>query len=345
MISVLVLLLAADLSEIRPRMQQFVDTGSVAGVVTLVQKDGRRLHLEAAGWQDVEKKIPMKTDTIFEIMSMTKPVTGVAIAILAEEGKLSFQDPVVKYLPEFAGRKETIRDLMTHTSGMPEYGPPATKDLYRKFNWTLEQAVLLFSQQPPIAEPQKVWQYSNPGIATLGRIVEVISGIPYERFCEERILRPLGMNDTHFYIPDNKKSRVAMVYMWSKDGKSQPAGPAVYRAGSRYPMPEGGLYSTAEDYAKFLEAMRNGGTPVLSGNTVNLMIQNHTASIPKAPSWGLSWAVDSSKEGFGHGGAFGTQAWAERKTGIVRILMLQKFGVPTEDIRNAFTNIVNDSLH
>ncbi len=345
MIPVLVLLLAADLSEIRPRMQQFVDTGSVAGVVTLVQKDGRRLHLEATGWQDVEKKIPMKTDTIFEIMSMTKPVTGVAIAILAEEGKLSFQDPVVKYLPEFAGRKETIRDLMTHTSGMPEYGPPATKDLYGKFNWTLEQAVLLFSQQPPISEPQKVWQYSNPGIATLGRIVEVISGVPYERFCEERIFRPLGMKDTHFYIPDSKKSRVAMVYMWSKDGKSQPAGPAVYRAGSKYPMPEGGLYSTAEDYAKFLEAMRKGGAPVLSGNTVDVMIQNHTASIPKAPSWGLSWAVDSSKEGFGHGGAFGTQAWAERKTGIVRILMVQKFGAPTEDIRNAFTNIVNASLH
>lgn len=345
MIPALVLLLAVDLGDIKPRMQEFVDQHSVSGVVTLVQKDGKRLHLEATGWQDSEKKIPMKTDTIFEIMSMTKPVTGVAIAMLVEEGKLSFADPVVKHLPEFAERKETIRDLLTHTSGMPEYGPAATKDLYGKFNWTLEQAALLFSQQPSLTEPQKAWQYSNPGIATLGRIVEVVSGTSYEKFCEERIFRPLGMNDSHFYIPESKRSRVAMVYMWSKDGKSQPAGDAIYRAGSKYPMPEGGLYSTAEDYAKFLEAMRKGGAPLLSGSTVNMMIQNHTGNIPKAPSWGLSWAVDSSKEGFGHGGAFGTHGWAERKTGTVRVLMVQKFGASAEDIRNAFTNIVNASFN
>ncbi len=344
MIPAILFLLAVDLGDIRPRMQEFVDSGSVAGVVTLVQKDGKPLHLGAVGWQDREKKIPMKPDTIFEIMSMTKPVTGVAISILAEEGKLSFLDPVVKYLPEFEGRKETIRDLMTHTSGMPEYGPPATKDLYGKFNWTLEQAVLLFSQQPPLTEPRKAWQYSNPGIATLGRIVEVVSGIPYEKFCADRIFRPLQMNDTHFYIPEEKKPRVAMVYMWSKEGQSQPVGPRIYRKGSKYPMPEGGLYSTAEDYAKFLEVMRTGGAPLVSRETVNIMIQNYTADIPNAPSWGLTWAVDPPKEGFGHGGAFGTQGWAERKTGIVRALMVQKFGASAEDIRNAFTNIVNASI-
>lgn len=342
----LLLFVAAELSDIPPRMQAFVDQGDVAGIVTLVLKDGKRQHLEAVGWQDKEQRIPMSPGTIFEIMSMTKPVTAVAIAILAEEGRLSLKDPVAHHLREFAGRPETIRDLLTHTSGMPEYGPAATKDIYLRQDWTLKDAVLLYSQQPSLFPPATKWQYSNTGMATLGRIVEVISGQPYEEFVTRRILKPLGMNDTFIFPPQERYPRIAMVYTVTKENpKLQPAGPLIYRKDGVYSMPEGGLYSTAEDYAKFLECIRLGGKPILSRAMTDVMIEDHMGEVRgPAGRFGLGFAVDSAKQGFGHGGAFGTHGWSERKTGITRVFMVQKFGGSVEEIRNAFANLVNASI-
>ena len=197
------------LALISERMQSFVDKSEIAGAVTLVEHKGKVAHLSAVGFSDLKAKVPMANDTIFEIMSMTKPVTGVAIMMLVEEGRVVISDPVEKYLPEFRGqmlqvgntlrppaRKITIHDLMTHTSGMPEYGPEPLKNIYFSMDIPLEKAVLYYSQMALLFEPGTKWQYSNTGLASLGRIVEVGSGMPYEKFQDERIFKPLGMTST-----------------------------------------------------------------------------------------------------------------------------------------------------
>jgi CubicO group peptidase (beta-lactamase class C family) len=185
---------AKRLGLIPTRMRAFVDAGKTAGVVTLIQRHGQLALLDASGYQDLESKAPIKTDTIFQIMSMTKPVTCTGVMILMEEGRLALTDPVEKHLPEFRGqqmvaergesdavtlrkpsRPITILDLMTHTSGLAGPLPPGAADLLRKFDRTLAEAVSLYSQQPLQFEPGARWQYSNMGIATLGRIIEVVS--------------------------------------------------------------------------------------------------------------------------------------------------------------------------
>jgi len=270
------------IARIGPRMQSFVDRGQVAGIVTLLARHGQVAHLNAVGYQDIETKKPMRTDSIFQIMSMTKPVTGVGVMILAEEGRLGLNDAVEKYLPEFRGQKVvkshdassmtlvkpsrsiTIRDLMTHSSGMGD--PPPGLDLYTKMDRTLAEAVAIYSQQPLDFEPGTRWQYSNMGIATLGRIIEVVADQPYERFIDERIFKPLGMKDSFYFPPAEKVGRIALVHT-TENGPLTRSGPAIlggdsakYRKGARYPAPEFGLYSTASDLAAFYQMMLNGGT-------------------------------------------------------------------------------------
>lgn len=198
-------------------------------------------------------------------MSMTKPVTGVAVMMLAEEGRLALTDSVEKHLPELRGLKViserhadgsltlrkpsrliTLRDLLTHTSGLPEYRPEGGA-FYSKMNLTLAEAVLQWSQSNLLFEPGTKWQYSNPGIAALGRIVEVTSGQKYEDFLAERIFTPLGMTDSFFFPPAAKHARIADVMVGMPNAKPVGMGDRIFRKGSKYPMPEGGLYSTATD--------------------------------------------------------------------------------------------------
>ena len=218
------------LARIPARMNEFVGKGEAAGIVTLVQRHGVLASLDAVGFQDLDAKKQMRKDSIFQIASMTKPVTGVAIMMLVEEGKISLGDPVEKYLPEFRGmqtvvardaksrtlakpaRLITIRDLMTHTSGMAGDYPESLADLMEKGNRTLAEAVLVFSQQPLVFQPGTQYLYSNMGINTLGRIVELVSDQPFERFCESRIFQPLGMKDTFFIPPTDKYDRIAVIY-------------------------------------------------------------------------------------------------------------------------------------
>lgn len=335
----------AKLAEIKPRMQSFVDKGAIAGAVTLVQVKGERMHLEATGWQDIEKKQPMKPDAIFQVMSMTKPVTSVAILMLVEEGRVALNDPVSKYLPEFAPKKITLRDMLTHTSGMPEMGPEATREIYTKFHYTLREAVLLYSQLNLLFEPGAKIQYSNTAMASLGRIVESVSGMPYEKFCDERIFKPLGMKDTFFYPTPDRYSRIAQAYSVSaQNPQLTSAGDRIYRKGAKYPMPEGGMYSTAEDMAKFYQAMLDGGKPLVSKAAVQAMTMNHTGELggPRG-GFGLGWQVDR-QGGFGHAGALGTQGWVVPSKKMVRVFMIQKFGAPTSEILNAFANIATAAV-
>jgi CubicO group peptidase (beta-lactamase class C family) len=372
------------LARIKPLMQSYVDRGLVSGTVTLVMRHGALSHLEAAGWQDLEAKKPMKADTLFQIMSMTKPVTGVAILMLADEGKLRLHDPVEKHLPEFRGqwmietgddksrilkkpsRPITIRDLMTHTSGLIGNPPPGAAELLMKMDRSLAEATLLYSQTPLEFEPGSRWMYSNPGIATLGRIVEVVSGMPFEQFVESRICTPLGMTDTHIYLPREKRTRLAPVYTM-KDGKIAKAGdgilagdPMNYREGAKYSGPEYALHSTAWDLALFYQAMlqkgSSNGKRILSPMAVQVMSQVQTGDIKagwdKGTGFGLTWEVVKdpsgsltglSKGAYGHGGAFGTFGWVDPERDLVGVFLIQ-FSGDRKDIRDAFIQIANASI-
>ena len=372
----------ARLGQIGARMQSFVDQKMVAGVVTLVAHNGEVVHLNAVGQQNVEEKKAMAPDSIFQIMSMTKPVTGVAVMMLAEEGRLSVADPVERHLPEFKNlmirdasgamlkpkRVITVRDLMTHTSGM-QANPSGTlyEDAFQKMKIPLGDAVRLYAQTPLDFEPGAKWQYSNMGLATLGRLVEVASGMSYEQFVEQRIFTPLGMKDSHFYLPAAKHSRLAMIYQGGNgalarsDPKTLLAGdPAIYRRESKYPAPEFGMYSTATDLAAFYTMMLNQGLykgkRLLSKAAVETMTALHTGDLPAASSgagFGLTWEVVRDPMAmltlrgagtFGHGGAFGTYGWVDPKKRIVGVYLVQSTGGGSTYARDSFITMTNASV-
>ncbi len=361
---------AQRLAKIPERMKAFVDKGAIAGAVMLIERHGVVASLDAVGYQDLEGKKPMRTDSIFQIMSMTKPVTATGVMILMEEGRLALSDPVEKHLPEFRSqwmiesqsadgksrtlkrpsRAITIRDLLTHTSGMSGAPPEGAKEIYQRMDMPLKDAVAIFSQQPLDFEPGAKWQYSNAGIATLGRIIEVVSDQSYEKFIEERIFRPLGMKDSFFFASPERLERIAMVYK-IENGKLKRSGadilggdPAQYRRGARYPAPEFGLYSTAHDLSLFYQMMLNGGTyngkRIISKASVDVATQLHTGPIEPAGhspgmGYGLAWTVVRDAPGtlqsqsigtFGHGGAFGTQGWIDPKKDMVGVFLIQRSG-------------------
>jgi CubicO group peptidase (beta-lactamase class C family) len=305
-------------------MQRFVDEKTVAGAVTLIVHGDETVEFEAAGMADVEANHPMQKDTIFQIMSMTKPVTAIGIMMLAEAGKLALRDPVEEYLPEFHNQRVatnvgpdatrlavpdhpiTIRDLLTHTAGIQDSAPAAIHDYMQLMNVSLEEVVRQLAKEPLLFQPGTQWSYSSPGIEILGRLIEVCSGQKYEDFIAERILRPLGMKDSFFFPPADKISRIAMVY-GKENGKLVRApgsilggDPAKYRKGAVFPAPGWGLYSTAEDLLRLYRMMLNRGIyeghRYLSPFSVHLMTEAHTKDIRpvgwmRGADYGLAWEV------------------------------------------------------
>jgi CubicO group peptidase (beta-lactamase class C family) len=367
-------------------MKQFIDEGTVAGAVTLVAHGNEVIECHALGMADIEAGRPMGKDTIFQIMSMTKPVTAIGIMMLAEEGKLALRDPVEQYLPEFhdqhvatnvgpdasrLGRPDhpiTIRDLLTHTAGIPDPAPAAVHDYPQLMNVPLEEVVRQLAKQPLLFQPGTQWSYSSPGIEILGRLIEVCSGQKYEDFITSRILRPLGMKDTFFYPPADKIARIAMVYV-EKDRKlvRAPAtilggDPAKYRQGAVFPAPGWGLYSTAEDLLHLYRMMLNKGVyeghRYLSPFSVHLMTEAHTTGIHpvgwmRGADYGLAWEVVTDPLGelaghsegtYGHGGAFGTQGWIDPQNGLISILLIQRADGGTDSLRNVFLNMAEASV-
>jgi CubicO group peptidase (beta-lactamase class C family) len=312
------------LSQIPLQMQRFIDQQTVAGAVTLVAHGNDVIEFHAVGMADVEANRPMKKDTIFQIMSMTKPVTAIGIMMLAEEGKLALRDPVEQYLPEFQGLRVaanvgpdssrvsmpnhpiTIRDLLTHTAGIQDFAPAAIHDYMQLLNVPLDEVVRQLAKQPLLFQPGTQWSYSSPGIEILGRLIEVCSGEKYEDFIARRILRPLGMKDSFFFPPSDKIGRIAMVYV-KKDGKLVRApgtilggDPAKYRQGAVFPAPGWGLYSTAEDLLHLYRMMLGDGVyegkRYLSPFSVHLMTEAHTTGISpvgwmRGADYGLAWEV------------------------------------------------------
>lgn len=356
----------AGIPGLRTEFQGYVDRHQTAGTVTLVARKGTVLSLEAVGWQDVEGRIPMQPDTIFQIASMTKPVTAMGILMLEEEGKLSIEDPVEKHLPEFRGqqlvtKKEgstvtlakparpiTLKDLLTHTSGLRGGTPPGFGDLYARRNRTLAEATIAISQWPLEFEPGSKWSYCNTGIDTLGRVIEVCSGKSYEDFLDERLFRPLGMKDTFFYPAGDRRGRVATLYKKDKDGLARSENFIGDAVGGRFPLPAGGLFSTAPDMLKLYQMMLDrgvaGGRRYLSEASIAAMTRNHTgelrAGFTDGVQMGLGWQLVGRPTGvtemlspgtYGHGGAFGTQGWIDPAKGMIFILMVQRSGFPNGD--------------
>jgi CubicO group peptidase (beta-lactamase class C family) len=323
------------------QVDRFIDDKTVAGAVTLVARGDKVIEFRALGTADIEAARPMRKDTIFQIMSMTKPFTAIGIMMLAEEGKLALRDPIEQYLPEFRGQQVasnvgpdtgrwrmpdhpiTIRDLLTHTAGIQDPAPAAIHDYQQLMNVPLDEVVRQLAKTPLLFQPGTQWSYSSPGIEILGRLIEVCSGRKYEDFISDRILKPLGMKDTFFYPPADKIERIAMVYV-QKDGKlvRAPASilggdPAKYRKGAVFPAPGWGLYSTAEDLLHLYRMMlANGvyeGRRYVSPFSVHLMTEAHTTGIHpvgwmRGSDYGLAWEVvtDPLGELAGHNkGAYG----------------------------------------
>ncbi len=368
---------ADRLAKIPVRLKSFVDKGTAAGFVTLIARHGQVASIDAVGYTDMETKQPMRTDAIFQLHSMTKPVVAMAILMLAEEGLLSISDPVEKYLPEFRGqsvgevnadksitlvkpiRPVQIRDMMTHTSGMMQNPPPGIGELHGALHKTLAEVILVASQQPLLFQPGTKWSYSNMGVAALGRIIEVLSGMPFEKYLETKIFKPLGMNDTFIYPPKEKFNRMPTAYIL-KDGKtlkytSDPLGEGAmkFRENAKYPLPEGGLYSTVSDLFPLYQLMLNRGeyqgVRLLSKASVDLITTNHTADLKTSGpgyGWGLGVSVVKDAAGesqlmsigtYGHGGRFGTYYFIDPKRDMIGIFMIHREG--GSDEKNAFVEM------
>uniref|UniRef100_Q01X08 Beta-lactamase n=1 Tax=Solibacter usitatus (strain Ellin6076) TaxID=234267 RepID=Q01X08_SOLUE len=353
---------------IAPRMQQFVDKGEASGIVTLIATRDRILHIGAVGKNDMSGARKLRTDDIFWIASMSKPLTAVCIAILADDGKLSFDDTLAKHLPEFAGimvnqngrsvqpsRPITLRDVLTHTSGLGEM-------TNREPHLTLAQTSRNLSQQALSFQPGSRWSYSTAGIDVLGRVVEVAGGMPFDQFLQKRVLDPLGMKDTSFWVAPEKQSRLAHSYRWNAHAGrlAETTIPYLYNTPvkdrARPPLGGAGLFSTAGDIARFYQMMLGGGAlngkRILKPATVVEMTRKQTGDLTARPGmpWGLGFCVveDPSKipgnnalspGSFGHGGAFSTQSWADPTRNLIWVLMFQRDGKgnpDNSDVRIAF---------
>jgi CubicO group peptidase (beta-lactamase class C family) len=291
----------------------------------------------------------MRTNSIFDVRSVTKVVTAIGVMILVEEGKLSLNDPVAKYLPDFKTTHSiTIHHLLTHTSGLPFSRPAEIEDITIKRDRTLADVVALLAKQEPEYAPGTQFRYASSGFAILGRIIEVVAGKSYEQFIKERVFDPLGMRDSFFFIPAEKRERMASVYR-RQEGKLEKWNELEeYTKGAKYSAPEFGMYSTAEDLGSLCQMMLNEGTfrgrRILSRLSVVAMTSNHTLNIRSAITQGpvhqgLGWGLSgdplndfplTTPGSYGHNGAFGSIIWIDPQEGLIRIFLQHLFGSGNE---------------
>jgi len=361
-------------------LQEQVDRHEIAGAVTMVVSKDRVLHLETTGLADVAAHKPMQADTVFWIASMTKPITATAVLMLQDEGKLDVHDPVAKYLPEFANLKTpsgqpanlTLIQILTHTSGLGEAGGPAAREAK-----TLADLVPLWLAAPMQFEPGSRWSYCQSGINAAGRIVEVVSGMSFDTFLQKRLFQPLGMTSTTFYPGASERARQVTAYAKNATTGSLEAVPPRPEFGprDRPPQGNGGLYSTAEDYGRFCQMLLGGGrfqgvrylseasmkllsTPQTPETLPTGFFQNDTygrrglnygwalgTCVLKAPHDGVPAMLSPGT--FGHGGAWGTQAWVDPVKGVAYVLMVQRSNFPNSDaseVRRVFQQAATRAL-
>ncbi len=349
-------------------MQKMIEKNEVAGAVTVVATKNEIIHMETHGYADVAAKKPLTPDTLFWIASMTKPVTATAVLMLQDEGKLKVTDPVAKYIPEFADLKTpsgkpanlTITQILTHTSGLGE--AVGREALTAK---TLADLVPLWLRAPMQYEPGSQWRYTQSGINAAARIVEVVSGKTFDVFLKERLFEPLKMKNTTFYPTDEQRFNLVTAYAKNKEtGMLEPGAPrADFGPRDKPPQGNGGLYSTARDYTRFCQMLLSGGQfegrKYLSAEAMKLLSTPQTGELPtgffqgggfgKNYGWGLGTCIlKTPHEGvasmlspgtFGHGGAWGTQAWIDPVKGVAYVMMVQRSNFPNSDgseVRGAF---------
>jgi CubicO group peptidase (beta-lactamase class C family) len=383
------------LARVDALLDGYVNDGRIAGIVALVLRDGKPAYQKVVGWADKEANRRMALDTEFRIASQTKALTSAAILMLMEEGRLSLNDQAGKYIPSFAKttvasrenmssglailparRPINLKDLLTHTSGYSYGTNPDIASQYEAkglgpaagWGWYFAdkdepicESMERLGTLPAVSQPgdQYVYGYNTD---ILGCIVEKASGMSLADYLKSRIFEPLGMKDTHFFVPPEQRDRLATVYGSDADGKAvrQPEGAkgqGHYVDGPRKSYSGGaGLVSTARDYATFLEALRNGGAlgkvRIMSPHAVKLMTTNQVGTIRGANSTGFGFGFEThdrygpgmeSVGSFGWGGAYGTYYRVDPEERLVTVLMIQMLPNGT-DIRDKFTTSIYQAL-
>ncbi len=385
----------ARLTRLDRVLTDYVDRGKQAGIIALLVRNGQVVYHKAIGQNGNPAKTPLRRDAIMRIASQTKAITSVAVMMLFEEGRFLLDEPISTYIPAFknpvvldtysekdttyttkpAKSEITIRQLLTHTSGL-SYAGIGSKEgvaIYAKAGIpsgigtpmnSLSVTIPALARLPLMHNPGEKWTYSL-STDVLGYLVEVVSGQPLDQFFRTRIFAPLGMNDTFFYLPTDKANRLATLYTEVPDTKAVVPMPAQGGISADYPLRPGtyysggaGLSSTALDYAIFLQMLLNGGeyggTRLLAPATVRLMTQNQVGALGVGDNkFGLGFGITTEKSAaklpvsvgtFDWGGFFGTNYWADPQTGVIGILMTQKVPNSAGDLNDKFRVLVYQAL-
>jgi CubicO group peptidase (beta-lactamase class C family) len=380
------------LERIDKMIQQAVDSQWIAGAVGFIARDGKIVYDKSFGVSDLQSEAPMHTDNIFRIASQTKAIVSIAAMTLFEEGKFLLDDPVSKYIPEFghqeviasfndkdttyttipAAKVVTIRHLLTHTSGIgyAGIGSPVMKAIYAKAGIApgfgsntdvIGEEMKDLGKQPLEHQPGERWTYGL-NVDVLGYLVEIWSGKPLDQYLRERLFEPLGMNDTYFYLPQEKHGRLVKVS--GQDAK----GHAIFRENKYFDYPlltdgtyfsgGAGLSSTTKDYATFLQMLLNNGEyngrRILSRRTVELITSNQIGSLNRNKNkFGLGFEIVTeegeavlglSKGSFLWGGYFATDYWADPEEGIVGLIFMQQYPMSHGEIHSKFMAMVYQAL-
>ena len=384
------------LKRIDDAMNDWVKQGWMNGAVGMIIRDGKIVYYKAAGYNDIDAKIPLPKDDIFRIASQTKAITSVAVMMLYEEGKFLLDDPVSKYIPSFsheqvldkfnetdssyttvpAKRDVTIRDLLTHTSGIDyaQIGSKEAKAIYAKNNITagldvhnnkLSDAMNRLGSLPLLHQPGEKWTYGL-NIDLLGDLIEIWSGITLDEFFHKRIFEPLGMNDSYFNVPKEKENRLVNLYQEDSLGHLIKQSGEALGVDVNYPLRTktyfsggGGLSSTIYDYAIFLQMLLNGGEyngkRLLSRNTVRIMTMNQIGDIDFGNNkFGLGFAIVTEKSSgespsqagtFSWGGAFSTSYWVDPKEKMIVQFYRQLWGTTHGDLSEKFKVLAYSALN
>jgi CubicO group peptidase (beta-lactamase class C family) len=341
------------LDRIGATVQKSIEDKRIAGAVTLVMRHGQVAWFKAQGMQDREAGKPMRNDTIFRICSMTKPITSVAVMMLYEQGYFLLEDPISNFLPEFknpkvlvkpsgggtpytipAKREITIRDLLRHTSGLtydwdndlgPYYKQAHVGSGLLTYDGTLAESIDRLAKQPLLFSPGERWEYGL-SVDVLGRLVEVVSGMPFDEFLRTHIFEPLGMKDTYFFPPDNKLDRLAAAYTYYPDkglnrfpdtpiteGSFSYSADYPYKGSKKLFSGGAGLTSTTADYARFCQMMLQGGklgnARIISRKSVELMTHDQLGKISADEAFGLGFGIDGIKTPLEEVGTPGAYTW------------------------------------
>jgi CubicO group peptidase (beta-lactamase class C family) len=391
---------AERLQRLDNAMKQLIDQEKLPGLVALVARNGQIVYHKAYGYADVPSQKPMRTDAIFRIASMTKAITSTALMMLYEEGAFSLDDPISKFIPEFknprvlasfrfsdstytavpAKSEITFRHLLTHTSGLgygvidgderfkAMYHKAGIVDLYTTQNVSIKTNIQKLAALPLHHNPGEKYVYSE-GLDVAGYLIEILSGMPFDVFLQKRLFEPMGMNDTYFYLPDAKSSRLVTIHRPSSTSAKWERFPTTFydpdypiKGAKTFFSGGAGLSSTAKDYAVFLQMLLNGGTYngkrfLSRPNTQLLTVSNQTGSLFGGENGDMHFSLGfrvvtekgerlgmGSAGKFAWGGYFNTNYFADPKEGIVAVLMKQTQSLNGDTSENVFIRMIYQSL-